>query len=153
MNSARLIGFEELPQEILGRLDGITELWKRQLEERLVGLIITAPSCCAPFGRNGGDLAAVVHDSLRGRKAHSCTGKHRAGWKKLPDRDFSRHAAQRAELEEPRQLRVSLQRVLKSNVLILGRILSSKIKMEKKILFKYEAGLWMMRNLPPEFTE
>ena len=53
MNSARLIGFEELPQEILGRLDGITELWKRQLEERLVGLIITAPSCCVPFGRKG----------------------------------------------------------------------------------------------------
>ena len=36
-------------------------------------------------------------------------------------------------------------------MLILGRILS--FKMEKKILSKYEAGLWMMRNLPPEFTE
>ena len=35
--------------------------------------------------------------------------------------------------------------------MILGRILS--FKMEKKILSKYEAGLWMMRNLPPEFTE
>lgn len=25
--------------------------------------------------------------------------------------------------------------------------------MEKKILSKYDAGLWMIRNLPPEFTE
>ena len=25
--------------------------------------------------------------------------------------------------------------------------------MEKKILSKYDSGLWMMRNLPPEFTE
>lgn len=148
----------------------------------------------------------------------------------MPNRDFGCHAAQRAELEEPRQLRVSLQRFLErevfdafsksrcgglrrrsrisrpgcdelhpfdppvrrgavrraveavfapvsdedfwaaisneaeaydfhsyaprylaSNVLILGRILS--FKMEEKILSKYEAGLWMMRNLPPEFTE
>ena len=29
MNSTRLIGFEELPQEIRGQLDGITERWKR----------------------------------------------------------------------------------------------------------------------------
>ena len=42
-------------------------------------------------------------------------------------------------------------RYLASNVLILGRILS--FKMEKKILSKYDAGLWMMRNLPTEFTE
>ena len=42
-------------------------------------------------------------------------------------------------------------RYLASNVLILGGILSFKI--EKKILSKYDAGLWMMRNLPPEFTE
>ena len=155
MNSARLIGFEKLPQEILERLDGITELWKRQLGARLIGLYLHGSIALCAFRPESGDLdlAAVVRDSLRGRKARSCMGNHRAGWKKLPDRDFSRDAAQRAELEKPRQPRVSLQRVLKSNVLILGRILSSKIKMEKKILFKYEAGLWMMRNLPPEFTE
>lgn len=29
MNSAGLIGFEELPREIRGQLDGITERWKR----------------------------------------------------------------------------------------------------------------------------
>ena len=78
-------------------------------------------------------------------------GKASRWMQTLPNRDFGCHAVQRAELEEPRQLRVSLQRVPESNVLILGRILS--FKMEKKILSKYEAGLWMMRNLPPEFTE
>ena len=29
MNSAGLIGFEKLPWEIRGQLDGITERWKR----------------------------------------------------------------------------------------------------------------------------
>ena len=29
MNSAGLIGFEKLPREIRGPLDGITERWKR----------------------------------------------------------------------------------------------------------------------------
>ena len=37
-------------------------------------------------------------------------------------------------------------RYLASNVLILGRILS--FKKERRILSKYEAGLWMMENVP-----
>lgn len=47
-------------------------------------------------------------------------------------------------------------RYLASNVLILGRILSFKI--EKRILSKFEAGLWMIQNVPddlkylPEFA-
>lgn len=53
MNSAGLIGFEELPREIRGQLDSITELWKRQLGEGSSGCICTVPSRCTPFGRNG----------------------------------------------------------------------------------------------------
>lgn len=37
-------------------------------------------------------------------------------------------------------------RYLASNVLILGRILSFKI--EKRILSKYEGGIWMIKNVP-----
>ena len=109
MNSAGLIGFEKLPREIRGQLDGITERWKRQLGARLIGLYLHGSIALHAFRPESGalDLVAAV--------------------------------------------RVSLQRFPESNVLILGRILS--FKMEKKILSKYEAGLWMMRNLPPEFTE
>lgn len=38
------------------------------------------------------------------------------------------------------------ERYLTSNILILGRILSFKI--EKRILSKYEAGLWMAEHIP-----
>ena len=38
-------------------------------------------------------------------------------------------------------------RYFASNILILGRILSFKI--EKRILSKYKAGLWMIDNVPP----
>lgn len=109
MNSTRLIGFEELPQEIRGQLDGITERWKRQLVDRLVGLYLHGSIALRAFRPELGDLDLVA------------------------------------------VVRVSLQRFPESNVLILGRILS--FKMEKKILSKYDAGLWMMRNLPTEFTE
>lgn len=40
MNSAGLIGFEKLPREIRGQLDGITERWKQQLGARLIGLYL-----------------------------------------------------------------------------------------------------------------
>ena len=39
-------------------------------------------------------------------------------------------------------------RYLASNVLILGRILSFRV--EKRILSKYEAGLWMTEYVPAE---
>ena len=39
-------------------------------------------------------------------------------------------------------------RYLTSNVLILGRILS--FKKEKRILSKYEGGLWMINNVPED---
>lgn len=39
-------------------------------------------------------------------------------------------------------------RYLASNVLILGRILSFRV--ERRILSKYEAGLWMIDYLPPD---
>lgn len=39
-------------------------------------------------------------------------------------------------------------RYLASNILILGRILS--FKKEKKILSKYDGGLWMIQNIPKE---
>ena len=39
-------------------------------------------------------------------------------------------------------------RYLASNVLILGRILS--FKKEKRILSKYEGGLWMIKNVPED---
>lgn len=109
MNSAGLIGFEKLPREIRGQLDGITERWKRQLGARLIGLYLHGSIALHAFRPESGDLDLVA------------------------------------------AVRVSLQRFPESNVLILGRILS--FKMEKKILSKYEAGLWMMRNLPPEFAE
>lgn len=38
------------------------------------------------------------------------------------------------------------ERYLASNILILGRILS--FKKEKRILSKYETGLWMVKNVP-----
>ena len=41
-------------------------------------------------------------------------------------------------------------RYFASNVLILGRILS--FKKEKKILSKYEGGLWMIENVPKELS-
>lgn len=42
-------------------------------------------------------------------------------------------------------------RYLASNILILGRILSFKI--EKRILSKYEAGLWMTEQIPEPLKE
>lgn len=42
-------------------------------------------------------------------------------------------------------------RYLASNILILGRILS--FKKEQRILSKYDAGLWMIENLPAEFVD
>ena len=41
-------------------------------------------------------------------------------------------------------------RYFASNVLILGRILS--FKKEKKILSKYDGGLWMIENVPEELS-
>ena len=41
-------------------------------------------------------------------------------------------------------------RYFASNVLILGRVLS--FKKEKKILSKYESGLWMIENVPKELS-
>lgn len=41
-------------------------------------------------------------------------------------------------------------RYFASNILILGRILS--FKKEKKILSKYEGGLWMIENVPEELS-
>ena len=67
MNSAGLIGFEELPREIRVQLDGITERWKRQLGARLIGLYLHGSIALHAFRPESGDLdlVAVVRDSLR----------------------------------------------------------------------------------------
>ena len=44
----------------------------------------------------------------------------------------------------------NLHRYFASNILILGRILS--FKKEKKILSKYDGGLWMIENVPEELS-
>ncbi len=110
MNSAGLIGFEELPREIRGQLDSITELWKRQLGGRLIGLYLHGSIALHAFRPESGDLdlVAVVRDSLRTEEKLALARLHRAGRQTLPNRDFGCHAVQRTELEEPRQLRVSL---------------------------------------------
>ena len=233
MNSAGLIGFEELPREIRGQLDSITELWKRQLGGRLIGLYLHGSIALHAFRPESGDLdmLAVVRDSLhveeklalaRGiialdgkpcpieisavtlhnaqnwKNPGGCVFHYSDFWKEkyltrfrnpdaevyvvdheFPDPDVTSYirlirqcgvglcgapieavfapvsdedfwAAISNEAEDY-DFHSYAPRYLASNVLILGRILSFKI--EKKILSKYDAGLWMLRNLPPEFTE
>ena len=67
MNSAGLIGFEKLPREIRGQLDGITERWKRQLGARLIGLYLHGSIALHAFRPEWGDLdlAAAVRVSLQ----------------------------------------------------------------------------------------
>ena len=67
MNSARLIGFEKLPREIRGQLDGITERWKRQLGARLIGLYLHGSIALHAFRPESGDLdlVAAVRVSLQ----------------------------------------------------------------------------------------
>ena len=166
MNSAGLIGFEELPREIRGQLDG-----------KPCPIEISAVTLYnAQNWKNPG--SCVFHDSDFWKEKHLmrfwdpdaevyvvdhefpdpdvtsyirvvlCGAPIEAVFAPVSDEDFWAAISNEAEAYD---FHSYAPRYLASNVLILGRILS--FKMEKKILSKYEAGLWMMRNLPPEFTE
>lgn len=98
-----LLGYRDLPKDIMNQIDKVVNIWKEHLGDALVGIYLHGSISLHAFNPQSGDI---------------------------DDYDFHDYDA----------------RYFASNILILGRILS--FKKEKRILSKYEGGLWMIENVP-----
>lgn len=62
----RLFGFEDLPEEIVNQIHEVVNIWKKHLEEELVGVYLHGSIALHAFCPDSGDidLLVVVKDSL-----------------------------------------------------------------------------------------
>ena len=194
-----LLGYKELPVEILNQINRVVDIWKRHLGDNLIGVYLHGSIALGAFQPDSGDidLLVVVKDSMdtaakleiareiieidkkpcpielsavkqadakNWKTPGNCVFHYSDFWTKkylerfqnsdfevyvsdheFPDEDF--WSAISADIEEY-DFHAYDARYFASNVLILGRILS--FKKEKRILSKYEGGLWMMKNVPKD---
>ena len=225
-----LLGYKELPVEILNQINRVVDIWKRHLGDNLIGVYLHGSIALGAFQPDSGDidLLVVVKDSMdtaakleiareiieidkkpcpielsavkqadakNWKTPGNCVFHYSDFWTKkylerfqnsdfevyvadheFPDADVTSYikllnqcgivlygreikevfadvsdedfwSAISADIEEY-DFHAYDARYFASNVLILGRILS--FKKEKRILSKYEGGLWMMKNVPKD---
>lgn len=223
-----LLGYKDLPLEILNQINSVVDIWKRHLGDNLIGVYLHGSIALNAFNPDSGDidLLVVVKDSIEistkleiardiieiDRKPRplemsavkqtdainwktpgNCVFHYSDFWTdkylerfsnpdlevyvadhEFPDADVTSYIKLLKQCgiilygkeieevfadvsDEDFWLAISADideydfhaydaRYLASNVLILGRILS--FKREKRILSKYEGGLWMIKNVP-----
>ena len=225
---SKLLGYKDLPVEILKQINSVVDIWKRHMGANLIGVYLHGSIALNAFNPDSGDidLLVVVKDSIEistkleiardiiaiDRKPRplemsavkqtdainwktpgNCVFHYSDFWTdkylerfsnpdmevyvadhEFPDADVTSYIKllkqcgirlYGKEIEEVFSdvsdedfwLAISADideydfhaydaRYFASNVLILGRILS--FKKEKRILSKYEGGLWMIKNVP-----
>ena len=225
-----LLGYNDLPLEILNQINNVVDIWKRHLGDNLIGIYLHGSIVLNAFNPDSGDidLLVVVRDAMEVEAKLKIAGDiieidknprplemsavkqtDAKNWKtpgncvfhysdfwtqkyldrfhnpdtevyvadhEFPDADVTGYiklvkqcgiALYGAEIQEVfadvsdedfwSAISADVEyfdfhdydaRYLASNVLILGRILS--FKKEKRILSKYEGGLWMIRNVPKD---
>ena len=225
---SKLLGYKDLPMEILNQINSVVDIWKRHMGANLIGVYLHGSIALNAFNPDSGDidLLVVVKDSIEistkleiardiiaiDRKPRplemsavkqtdainwktpgNCVFHYSDFWTdkylerfsnpdmevyvadhEFPDADVTSYIkllkqcgirlygkeieevfsdvsdedfwlAISADIDEY-DFHAYNSRYLASNVLILGRILSFKI--EKRILSKYEGGIWMIKNVP-----
>lgn len=62
----KLVGYKELPEEILKQIDCVVEIWKKHMGDELVGVYLHGSIALNAFNPNSGDidLLIVVKDSV-----------------------------------------------------------------------------------------
>ena len=225
---SNLLGYKDLPLEILNQINGVVDIWKRHLGDNLIGIYLHGSIALNAFCPDSGDidLLVVVKDSveistkleiardiieidrkpcplemsavkqadaINWKTPGNCVFHYSDFWTakyldKFRNPDLEVYVADHEftdvdvtgyikllkqcgivlygkEIEEVFAdvsdedfwLAISADideydfhdydaRYFASNILILGRILS--FKKEKRILSKYEGGLWMIQNVP-----
>ena len=225
---SNLLGYKDLPFEILNQINSVVDIWKRHLGDYLIGVYLHGSIVLNAFDPNSGDidLLVVVKDSIgietkleiardiieidkkpRPLEMSAVKQTDAINWKtpgncvfhysdfwtakyierfrnpnmevyvadhEFPDADVTSYIKLLKQYgivlygrkieevfadvsDEDFWLAISADvdeydfhaydtRYFASNVLILGRILS--FKKEKRILSKYEGGLWMIKNVP-----
>lgn len=225
---SNLLGYKDLPPEILNQINGVVDIWKRHLGDNLIGIYLHGSIALNAFCPDSGDidLLVVVKDSveistkleiardiieidrkpcplemsavkqadaINWKTPGNCVFHYSDFWTakyldkfRNPDLEVyvTDHEFTDADvtgyikllkqcgivlygkeieevfadvLDEDFWLAISADideydfhdydaRYFASNILILGRILS--FKKEKRILSKYEGGLWMIQNVP-----
>ena len=227
---SNLLGYKDLPFEILNQINNVIDIWKRHLGDNLTGVYLHGSIALNAFNPDSGDIdiLVVVKDSVEvatkleiakdiikidrspcplemsavkqidaknWKTPGNCVFHYSDFWTKkylerfknpnlevyVADHEFS-DADVTSYIKLLKQCGIVLYgeeiqevfadvsdedfwsaisadiedydfhdydaRYLTSNVLILGRILS--FKKEKRILSKYEGGLWMINNVPED---
>ena len=227
---SNLLGYKDLPFEILNQINNVIDIWKRHLGDNLTGVYLHGSIALNAFNPDSGDIdiLVVVKDSVevatkleiakdiikidrspcplemsavkqidakKWKTPGNCVFHYSDFWTKkylerfknpnlevyVADHEFS-DADVTSYIKLLKQCGIVLYgeeiqevfadvsdedfwsaisadiedydfhdydaRYLTSNVLILGRILS--FKKEKRILSKYEGGLWMINNVPED---
>ena len=227
---SNLLGYKDLPFEILNQINNVIDIWKRHLGDNLTGVYLHGSIALNAFHPNSGDIdiLVVVRDSLEvvtkleiagdiieidrsprplemsavkqidaknWKTPGNCVFHYSDFWTEkylerfrnpdtevyvadheFPDADVTGYIKLLKQCgivlygEEIQEVFADVSdedfwsaisadiedydfhdydaRYLTSNVLILGRILS--FKKEKRILSKYEGGLWMINNVPED---
>lgn len=223
-----LLGYKNLPLEILNQINSVVDIWKRHLGDNLIGVYLHGSIVLKAFNPDSGDIdiLVVVKDSVKvatkleiakdiikidrspcplemsavkqidaknWKTPGNCVFHYSDFWTieylerfknpnlevyvadhEFPDADVTSYIKLLKQCgivlygEEIQEVFADVSdedfwsaisadienydfhdydaRYLASNVLILGRILS--FKREKRILSKYEGGLWMIKNVP-----
>ena len=200
----KLLGYKDLPFDILNQINSVVDIWKRHLGDNLIGVYLHGSIVLNAFNPDSGDidLLVVVKDSIgvstkleiarNWKTPGNCVFHYSDFWTEkylerfrkpdlevyvadheFPDADVTSYIKLLKQCgvlygreigevfadvsDEDFWLAISADideydfhaydtRYFASNVLILGRILS--FKREKRILSKYEGGLWMINNVP-----
>ena len=227
---SNLLGYKDLPFEILNQINNVVDIWRRHLGDNLIGVYLHGSIALNAFHPDSGDIdiLVVVRDSLEvvtkleiagdiieidrsprplemsavkqidaknWKTPGNCVFHYSDFWTEkylerfrnpdtevyvadheFPDADVTGYIKLLKQCgivlygEEIQEVFADVSdedfwsaisadiedydfhdydaRYLTSNVLILGRILS--FKKEKRILSKYEGGLWMINNVPED---
>ena len=225
---SNLLGYKDLPPEILNQINGVVDIWKRHLGDNLIGIYLHGSIVLNAFCPDSGDIDLLVvvkdtveistkleiardiieidrkpcplemsavkqADAINWKTPGNCVFHYSDFWTakylerfrnpdlevyvadhEFPDADVTGYIRLLKQCgivlygrgieevfadvsDEDFWLAISADideydfhdydaRYFASNILILGRILS--FKKEKRILSKYEGGLWMIQNVP-----
>ena len=63
---SKLLGYKDLPMEILNQINSVVDIWKRHLEDNLIGVYLHGSIALNAFNPDSGDidLLVVVKDSI-----------------------------------------------------------------------------------------
>jgi predicted nucleotidyltransferase len=156
----RLKGFDNLPSEVVAQINRVVDIWKKHLNNQLVGVYLHGSIVLNSFLPRSSDidLLVVVEDSLDISTKLDVTSYIKLicqcgivlygrdineVFSDIADKDFWKAIS--ADIENY-NFHNYAPRYFSSNILILGRILS--FNGTKRILSKYDAGLWMIFSVP-----